>query len=192
MTKETAVRYFRDLPELVTNRLILRRMKKTDYHDMFEYACNPDVTRYLTWHPHPDAGYTLRYLSYISTRYRAGDFYDWAIVWRENRKMIGTCGFTSFHYEHNSAEVGYVLHPAYWGHGIAPEALRAVLREGFVTLNLHRIEAKFMEGNDRSRRVMEKVGMRFEGMQREGMYIKENYTTVGTCAILAAEFIAHS
>lgn len=190
MTKETVMRYFRDPPELVTPRLVLRRMKKTDYNDMYDYASDENVTRYLTWYPHPDAGYTLRYLAYITTRYRAGEFYDWAVIWKETRKMIGTCGFTSFHYGHNSAEIGYVLNPEYWGKGIAVEAVRAVMRVGFLTLNLHRIEAKFMEGNDRSRRVMEKAGMLFEGMQREAMYIKDQYTTIGTCAILASDFIA--
>ena len=190
MTKDAVVRYFRDPPEIVTPRLVLRRMKKTDYHDMYQYASRDDVTRYLTWHPHPDCGYTLRYLAYITTRYRAGEFYDWAVVWKENRRMIGTCGFTSFDFNHNCGEVGYVLHPDYWGKGIAAEAVQAVMRVGFLTLNLHRIEAKYMDGNTQSRRVMEKCGMTFEGMRREAMFIKDQYATVGVCAILASEFIA--
>lgn len=192
MNKDSVYKYFHSMPELVTPRLVLRRMKKTDYHDMYEYASRTEVTRYLTWEPHPDPEYTLRYLAYITTQYRAGLFYDWALQWKETRRMIGTCGFTQFHYEHNSAEIGYVLNPQYWGLGIAAEAAEAVLRVGFLTLNLHRIEARFMSGNDRSRRVMEKVGMTFEGMQRESMLIKNEYTSVGTCAILASDYIARS
>jgi hypothetical protein len=69
----------------------------------------------------------MRYLAYVATRYRAGEFFDWAVVLRENQKMIGTCGFTSFSYEHNSAEIGYVLNPSYWGQGIALEAVQAVM-----------------------------------------------------------------
>lgn len=189
MNKDTILHYFRNLPELTTPRLLLRKMKKTDYHDMFEYASIPEVTRYLTWEPHPDIHYTLRYLSYISSRYKAGEFYDWAVICKANQKMIGTCGFTTFHTAHNSAEVGYVLHPDYWGQGIAAEALREVLRFGFLELNLHRIEARFMEPNIRSRRVMEKVGMQFEGFQRDAMLVRETYVTVGTCAVLSTEFI---
>jgi len=190
MTKETVLHYFRNPPELATPRLLLRRLKKTDYHDMYEYAAREDVTRYLTWYPHPNAGYTLRYLSYISTRYRAGDFFDWAVIWKDNRKMIGTCGFTSFQFSHNSGEIGYVLNPDYWGRGIAAEAVHAVMRVGFIDLNLHRIEAKYMDGNTQSRRVMEKCGMTFEGMHRDAMIIKDQYTTVGICSILASDFIA--
>ena len=98
MTKENVIRYFWDLPELQTERLLLRRMKKLDYRDMYDYACREDVTQYLTWYPHPNSMYTLRYLTYIVTRYRAGEFFDWAVICKENRKMIGTCGFTTFHY----------------------------------------------------------------------------------------------
>jgi len=85
--------------------------------------------------------------------------------------------------------VGYVLNPAYWGMGIAPEAVRRVIDFGFRELNVHRIEAKYMVENARSRRVMEKVGMTFEGVKRASMYIKGEYRDIGYCAILADEFI---
>ena len=80
------------------------------------------------------------------------------------------------------------LNPNYWGYGLAPEAVRAVLRFGFLQLRLNRIEARYMEGNTRSRRVMEKVGMQFEGIQRESMHVRDQYVSVGTCAILYREF----
>ena len=84
MNKDIVLRYFRDPPEIVTPRLLLRRMKKTDYRDMYEYACDPCVTKFLTWLPHTSPAYTMRYLAYVATRYRAGEFYDWAVVFRED------------------------------------------------------------------------------------------------------------
>jgi ribosomal-protein-alanine N-acetyltransferase len=102
--------------------------------------------------------------------------------------MIGTCGFTRFDCAQDSAEVGYVINPAFRGRGLAPEALQAVLAYGFRTLRLHRIEARYMEGNDASRRVMEKCGMSFEGIRRESMLIKGRYVSVGVCSILQQEF----
>ncbi|MBQ8415822.1 MAG: GNAT family N-acetyltransferase, partial [Clostridia bacterium] len=98
------------------------------------------------------------------------------------------CGFTAFHCASDCAEVGYVLNPEYWGKGIAPEALLAVMEFGFETLGLNRIEARFIEENERSRRVMEKVGMTFEGVMREGMLVKGSYVNVGICSILADEW----
>jgi ribosomal-protein-alanine N-acetyltransferase len=102
--------------------------------------------------------------------------------------MIGTCGFTSFNCPADSAEIGYVLNPAFQGRGLATEAVRRVLAFGFEELNLHRIEAHFIEGNDTSLRLMERVGMRFEGYARESMKIKGKYRTIGTCGILRGEF----
>ncbi|MBQ9132339.1 MAG: GNAT family N-acetyltransferase [Clostridia bacterium] len=188
MKKEKIYRVFSHIPELFTKRLTLRRMMVADATDMYEYASRPDVTKYLTWHPHPDRTYTREYLQYLGNRYAAGMFYDWAIVYEPDGKMVGTCGFTSFNCSSDSAEVGYVLNPEYWGKGIAPEALSRVLRFGFEELKLHRIEARFISENKRSRRVMEKVGMTFEGVLREGMLVKGAYVDVGICSILASEW----
>ena len=88
----------------------------------------------------------------------------------------------------HSAEIGYVLSPPYQGKGLATEAVRCVLAFGFEELSLHRIEAHFIEGNQASRRLMERVGMSFEGFARESMRIKGRYRTIGTCAILRHEF----
>ena len=188
MNHDELTRIFRDPPEIETPRLILRRMRKTDSTDMYEYARDPAVSEYLLWQPHESEAYTRRYLNYLQTRYRAGDFHDWAVVWRDADKMIGTCGFTSFRLDANSAEIGYVLNRSYWGMGVAPEAVRAVLRFGFLELRLHRIEAHYMIGNDRSRRVMEKVGMTYEGTQRDSLFVKGRYVSVGVCAVLENEF----
>ena len=190
MKKEKIYRIFSHIPDLTTERLTLRRMMVLDTDDMFEYAGRTDVTKYLTWYPHPDRDYTREYLEYLGNRYSAGMFYDWAVIYEPDCKMVGTCGFTSFNCVSDSAEVGYVLNPAYWGKGIATEALTRVLKFGFEEMKLHRIEARFIQENERSLHVMEKVGMTFEGVMREGMLIKGNYVNVGICSILASEWNA--
>lgn len=188
MKKELICRIFSHMPELETERLLLRRMRLGDAEDMYEYARQTEVTRYLLWSPHPDISHTRDYLRYIASRYATGSFYDWAMVLKKSGKMIGTCGFTAFDCPHDSAEIGYVLNPAWRGMGLAPEAVQAVLAFGFDRLLLHRIEARFMEGNAASLRVMEKVGMRFEGYQRESMLVKGSYRTIGCCSLLSSEY----
>ncbi len=188
MKKETIFRVFSRLPVLQTERLTLRKLTPRDAADMFDYAHRPDVTRYLTWNPHPDISYSKEYLEYLQGRYAGGMYYDWGIEEKASGKMIGTCGFTSFNCSHDKAEIGYVIHPDYWGKGIAAEAVKKIVAFGFEKLNLHRIEAKFIEGNLRSRRVMEKVGMTFEGYEQESMLIKGKYVTIGTCAVLKSEW----
>ena len=177
---------FRDPPVLYTDRLTLRRMLKNDYEDMFDYCKSKELTRYLTWSPHPDKGYTHKYLSYVQSKYRAGEFFDWAIVYEG--KMIGTCGFTALSEEHLKGEIGYVISEKYHNMGIATEAVKRVIEFGFETLGLRRIEAHYMVGNDASRRVMEKAGMTFEGILRDSMYVKGRYVSVGICSILIKEY----
>ncbi len=193
MTQKDAKRIFSKIPTLHTSRLTMRAMQVIDSYDMYEYACRGDVTRFLTWSPHPSREYTKEYLDFIGKCYRAGDFYDWALIWRGDgeysTKMVGTCGFTRFDFENNSAEVGYVINPEYRGRGIAPEALRRVLEFGFYELGLNRIEARYIVGNEVSRRVMEKVGMKFEGIRRQSLLNKERYVDVGYCAILSSEYL---
>lgn len=188
MEKDEITRLFRHIPELECDRVTLRRMQKSDADDMFEYASNPAVTKYLLWDVHPDRRFTYNYLSYINSRYKSGEFYDWAIVAKHSGKMIGTCGFTRFNFQAYSAEIGYVLNPAYWGKGVAAEAARRVIRFGFDTLELHRIEARYMENNTQSRRVMEKLGMTYEGTTRDGMFVKNAFVSVGTYSILRSEY----
>ena len=179
---------FKDIPILETERLILRRMLKTDADDMFEYAQRADTTRYLTWNPHPTRKFSYQYLVYLQQKYKQGEFHDWALVLIDSGKMIGTCGFTRFDFANDSAEVGYVINPDFWGNGLATEALSRVIRFGFDYLELHRIEAKYMEDNTPSRRVMEKCGMAFEGIRRESLFIKGGFVNVGVCSILRSEY----
>jgi len=188
MKKELIYFTFSNIPRLTTERLVLRKLKVSDAEDMFEYSRLPEVTKYLTWRPHPNINYTEEYLRYISTRYATGDFYDWAVTLKENGKMIGTCGFTRFDLPNNSAEIGYVLNPEYHGKGYATEAASEVMRFGFDELGLHRIEAKHMIENKASHRVMEKLGMTEEGTFRDSYFIKREYRTVTVCAILESEY----
>lgn len=188
MKKELLCRVFSHMPELMSERLYLRRMRYTDAEDMYSYACREEVSRYLLWSPHPDLYHTQDYLRYVASRYAAGSFYDWAVIWRQTDRMIGTCGFTSFDCQNDTAEIGYVLNPDFWGREIAVEAVRQILSFGFDRLSLHRIEARFMQENRASLRVMQKVGMQFEGFRRESMYVKGAFRTIGTCAMLASEY----
>ena len=181
---------FKRMPTLTTERLILRPMRTSDAWDMFEYACREDLTEFLLWSPHPSVSYTRDYLAYIERRYAACDFFDWAITLADGGKMIGTVGFTKIDTAHNRAEIGYVLNPDYHGSGLGFEAAKKIVDFGFSVLELHRIEARFMLGNDASLRVMQKLGMTFEGYQRDSMLVKGSYKTIGYCSLLEDEYKA--
>jgi ribosomal-protein-alanine N-acetyltransferase len=184
MNKEIITRHFKHLPVLCTERLVLRKILPSDYEDMYEYASKDEVTEYLLWSTHPSKEYTKQFIEYLQSRYRVGDFYDWPITLRDTGKMIGTCGFTKFDYSNNAAEIGYVLNSDYWGKGYCSEAVSKIIEFGFESLKLHRIEARYMKENIRSRNVMEKCGMIYEGTMKSAVYAKNKYRDVGICAII--------
>ena len=175
-----------------TPRLLLRRMRVSDRDDMYDYAKREEVTRYLLWKSHKTRDHTSRYLNYVVSLYKTGEFFDFAIEYKENRKMIGTCGLASVDPKNDSVEIGYVLSPDYWGKGIATEALGAILRFAFCDMRVNRAEARYMAENEPSRRVMEKCNMTFEGVQRQKIFVKEKYRDVGVCSILAEDYFKNN
>jgi len=180
---------FSKMPELETERLKLRAIKKSDVNDINEYASNSRTSQYLLWEKHKSLEYTKRFVDIVLAKYKIGDYHDWAIVLKENQKMIGTCGFTRIDEENSVAEIGYVLNPAYWGNGFATEAAKKMVAFAFDVLNVNRVEARFLFGNEASLNVMKKIGMKFEGYLREYQLVKGSYRTVGISSILKREYV---
>ena len=164
-------------------------MRMFDAFDMYEYARMPKTSTYLTWGPHTDIEYTKNYLAFVISKYRTGEFFDWAVVIKgEEEKMIGTCGFSRIDFSNDIGEIGYVINPDFWGQGYATEAVQTIMQFGFDKLDFNRIEGKFIIGNDASLAVMKKCGMQYEGTSRGGMLIKGKYRDIGICSILHREF----
>lgn len=189
---ESKLSLFAKIPTLTTKRLILRKMMVSDYRDMFDYASREMTTRFLLWSPHESPKFSKRYLSFLQGQYHNENFYDFALEEKKSGKMIGTCGFTRFDLENNTAEVGYVLNPDFWGMGLATEALNRLMHFGFYELTLHRLVAKIMDGNERSIHVAKKCGMRHEATHIRSMLIKGTYQTIHEYAILREEFFANT
>ncbi len=98
--------------------------------------------------------------------YAAGEQAIFAVVLKESDDLVGAIGLTVSS-DHARAELGYWIGVPYWGRGYATEAAREVLRYGFEQLWLHRIYAAHFATNPASGRVLEKVGMSYEGTRRE-------------------------
>ena len=190
MTQEKLHRIFTDPPTLDTERLILRKILISDADDMFEYSSNEELTRYLLWDAHPDPLYTEHYVRYLQERYAVGDFYDFAVVSKRTGQMIGTVGFTSFDLPNRSAEIGYVISPCHQGQGYATEAVLRILSFGFEECALERISAVCMKGNLASLRVMEKCGLKREGLLRSAVFAKGEMKDVHLSAITKKDYFS--
>ena len=177
-----------DLPILETDRLLLRKVSLEDAADIFEYASDPEVPRFMPWGPHQSIQATYEYLEHVVDIYRQHSPGPWAIVHKRDAKMIGTCSFGSWERDHRRAEIGYVLNRRYWGQGYMTEAIRAIIAFGFRELGLNRIQARCDVPNIGSARVMEKAGMSFEGVLRQQLFSKGSYRDMKMYSILRSEW----
>ena len=155
--------------KIETHRLILRKFGIGDAEDVFtNWASDPEVTKYLTWPTHTGIEVTRAVLNDWIPRYEDGKYFNWAIEWRETGRVIGSIAVVRLEEAIGESEIGYCLSRAFWGRGIMPEALRAVQDYLFDTAGMDRIVAGHDVNNPKSGRVMEKAGMKKEGVRRGG------------------------
>ena len=164
----------REIPELRTKRLVLRRFAPGDVDDVFDYARDPEWAQYLlTAVPQP---YTRRNAEeFIAGKMRASPEREptWAIAL--DGTVVGAIGL-SVDARRDTGELHYGLGRPYWGRGIMPEAVAAVVDWGFSERSLAKISALADLRNRRSWRVMEKLGMTREGVLRsQGKDVRPGY-----------------
>jgi ribosomal-protein-alanine N-acetyltransferase len=155
---------------------------------MYEYSSRDEVAKYLTWNIHKNPRQTAAYIRLLQKKYAEGAFWDFGLELKENKKFIGTCGFSSFDKDKNTAEIGYVISSDFWGRGLAKEACIAVCDFGFKTFGLESICARFIEGNTASEKVMQKLSMKYVTTYKNSFYIKNSYKTVIEYSITKDEF----
>ena len=180
--------YFSRLPRVETPRLVLRRITMGDAQDLFAYSQDPEVARHVLWRAHKSIWDTRGYIRWIQQQYRSGEPSSWCIVEKATGSVIGTIGFMAYQPDNAAVEVGYSLARRCWNRGYMTEALSAVLRQAFVALRMHRVEAQHFTANPSSGRVMEKCGMTHEGRLRERVCNKGRFMDVEMWAILREDW----
>lgn len=155
------------LPVIETERLILREICYRDAENMFEYAKLPNVGPSAGWEPHRTIDDTKAIIEVFLNKKKYGQLGVFAIILKSEKKMIGTVELHSY-VPGFKAELGYTISPYYWGNGYAYEASVALLNWAFEKLGLKRIECTTFVSNSQSKRVCEKLKLRFEGVRMKG------------------------
>ena len=173
-----------------TDRLILRQFTMEDAPAMFRNWANDDeVTKHLTWPTHSDVEVTKMVLSDWTSHYAKPDFYNWAIVLKENGgEPIGNISVVRINHNTECAAMGYCMSRAHWRKGVMPEALKAVVDFLFDEVGFNRIEAEHDVNNPASGRVMEKAGLRYEGTLRQGSRNNQGIVDLVWRAILRSDW----
>jgi RimJ/RimL family protein N-acetyltransferase len=115
--------------------------------------------------------------------------YDFAVTLKDSGQLVGGCGLY-LNDEQRQGYIGYVLHRRFWGQGYATELAGALVDFGFRILGLHRITAFCDPANAASARVIEKTGMRREGLMRQDAWVKGEWRDTLYFAILGEEWRA--
>jgi RimJ/RimL family protein N-acetyltransferase len=156
--------------ELFTERLRLRPPTEADAEQMFSrYSANPEVTRYLSWTPHRSVAETREYLRHRAQEDSAGASAGYLIFSRQTGELLGAVGgriqsTTLFQF-------GYCLARDAWGHGFATEAARAFVAAAINQPAIWRVQALCDVENLASARVLEKSGLKLEGVLRRYMVL---------------------
>ncbi len=146
--------------QIETPRLILRPFRESDLVDIYEYACVDGVGEMAGWKHHESIAETQEILRcFISGKKTL------ALELKENGKCVGSVGLESLSNVEDTSlqgrEIGYVLSKSYWGRGLIPEAVQAVIAFCFDTLSMDFVTCAHFLWNYQSRRVIEKCGFRY-------------------------------
>ncbi|HEY1826366.1 MAG TPA: GNAT family N-acetyltransferase [Acidimicrobiales bacterium] len=187
-----------------TERLALRPFVATDFDALAEIQSRADVARYLYWEPRTrrQVRSALRRRMGMTRIERAGDAVNLAVTLRgegggrsgptrgQVQPMIGDVLLSYTSAVHQQAELGYVFHPEWHGHGYATEAAAALVDLAFRSLRVHRVFAHIDARNERSALLLERLGLRREAHFVENEWVKGEWTNDVYYAVLADEWSA--
>lgn len=175
---------FECFPVLETDRFILRKLELSDAKSIYSYLSRVEVIQYYDLDKLTQQQQAVELIESVLFRYRLERQLRWGITVKGQNIVIGTCGFHAFEEENFKAEIGYDLHPDYWGKGVMTEVVREVVEYGFNSMGLNRIEAFYHPLNIGSRKVLEKNGFNFEGILRKRFYKKNQFIDAAISSIV--------
>ncbi len=177
--------------ELQTERLLLRPFRQEDLHDFYEYAKHLEVGPNAGWKPHESLAETQKILDMFMT----GKDTIFAVTLKNSGKVIGSVGLHEDACRHgvsNCKMLGYVLSADYWGQGLMPEAAGAVIDYAFADPDFMLLSCSHFSFNQRSKRVIEKLGFVYEGCLRHAYRIYNGVIADSCCyAMTRTDYYAH-
>lgn len=166
--------------ELATERLTLRRFEYEDAENMFyNWANDPEVTKYLTWPTHSEVSVTEAIVKEWISQYDDLKFYQWAIELNDLEQPIGSISAIKVDDDLESVEIGYCIGKKFWRKGYTTEALKEIIRFFMLEVGAVRVASRHDTNNPNSGRVMISAGMEYEGTLRHS---DRNNTGIVDCA----------
>lgn len=167
---------YSSFPVLETERLVLREHHTDDVDKLFAMRTNEEVMRYID-RPRPNTPEDVKlFINTFNDGFLQQKNLAWVIALKdEPHEMIGSIGYWRLDLANHRAEIGYMLHPAFWRKGMISEALEKTISFGFEEMKLHSISANINTGNDASRQLLLKHGFVKEAHFKEDYYFNGSF-----------------
>ncbi|RLQ91083.1 GNAT family N-acetyltransferase [Falsibacillus albus] len=180
-------RVFQSFVDLDTEHLKLRQINMEDAPKMYANFSLDEVTKYYDLETFQSIEQAEQLIQKLLRGFAAGKQIRWAITIKPHHELIGTIGFHEIEREHRKAEIGYEIHPDFWGRGIVTEAIKEIVRFGFEEMDLNRMEAFYDPENIASQKVLHKNGFVFEGVLRKRFFEKGQFVDAAISSIIREE-----
>jgi [ribosomal protein S5]-alanine N-acetyltransferase len=180
--------YLANPPRIETERLVLRPLEMSDAEAVYEYARKPEVSEHVIFETHRSIEDAYTFIRQVLQWKEEGSNVVFGITLRSDNKLIGSCGLHRYEEQHKCMEIGYAIDLPYWNQGYTTEAVRGVIGQAFAATDLNRIHAHHYLPNIASGRVMEKAGMKYEGILRKRVFIKGEFRDIKMYGILRNDY----
>jgi len=164
--------------------IVLRRAVPQDVPAIREYYANPEVARYQLF----SVEQLQRLVDVPVEETGTPDLCCLAVVHRDENRVVGDCNLTVVDLESRQGEIAYAVHPDYWGRGIGTRSVRALVDFGFRAMALHRITAGTDARNERSVRLLERIGFRREAHFLRDFLVEGEWVDSYVYALLGSEW----
>ena len=177
-----------EYPTLTTNRLILRPFTLADAPKVQQLVNNKAIAQNIPNIPHPyPEGEAERWINSHQNVSWEGESRHFAIVRQADHELVGAISLRVNSLARRAA-LGYWVGQPYWGQNYATEAARELLQYGFEVLKLNRIEAHYLKRNPASGRVMQKLGLKYEGCQRDHIFMDGQFEDIEQYGLLQKDY----
>ncbi len=176
---------FHPFPVLSTDRLLLRKIEKSDVNEIFILRSDKSVMQFIERSAAKSIEEAIIFIQSIDDLIKNNEAIQWAITLKNDSKLIGTICIWNISKEHHRGEIGYALHPDAHGKGFMQEALTEVVNFGFKVLKLHSIEADVNPNNIASIKLLERNKFIREGFFKENIFFDGKFFDTAVYSLLA-------
>ena len=181
---------FDPFPTLETERLSLRRLELSDAKDYHEIRSDKKVMQYIARPLAQTIDDSIGVIQRVHETIKKSEGINWAVCLKNDPKVIGTVGFYRTNPTHYRTEIGYEMRPEHWGKGLMSEAIQAVLKYAFFTMNFHSVEANIDPVNRRSENILVRNNFIKEAHFRENYFFEGRFTDSAIYSLLKSRHVA--